>query len=388
MKLLIVTPYFAPAWGYGGPPKLLYEFAKAMVGRGHPVDVVTTDALDEKRARAGQDIFDGLTVHRFKNVSNWLAWNQKIFLPLGLGDCLARTIDRYDFVFCSDLRHPLNIVTFLACQKHHIPYGVAAFGEIPITQDWKGLLKTIYDLRFGRPMLRQATLLFAQTESEQAGYRTLIGDHPGIVLWPLAIDLSPFQNLPEPGRFRSQLQLKPTDKIVIFVGRFHRYKGLDRLIKAHANLVKKMPNLKLVLVGRDDGALDHIKQMIAQLNVSQSVFLPGSLYNEAVISAYRDSDIFAMTPTHAEETPLAGIMALATGCPVVVTDNASIPWLDQYQAGITLDNAENLRETLQQLLVDDRLRKSMSPAARRLAFERYGWPVRAKEFERLIRSRI
>lgn len=384
MKLLIITPYFAPAWGYGGPPKLLWEFAKVMVGRGHRVDVVTTDALDTSRAPAGRQTIDGITVNRFKNLTNRLAWQQKIFLPVGLGQFLNQTVDQSDFVFCSDLRHPLNILAFRACQAHPTPYGVAAFGELSIARDWKQLPKKIYDSWYGKPMLRQAKLLFAQTESEQLGYRSMIGEHTGIVVWPLAIDLTPFLSLPRFGTFRHRYHLGAADLLLLFVGRFHLYKGIDRLIGAVSQLRHPLPRLKLVLVGRDDGALAKLKQQIRQLNLDGRVLFTGPLYNEEVIAAYRDADLFALTPTHDEETPLAGIMALAAGCPVVVTKNASIPWLDDYQAGITLGSPAQLTEILQPLLENDRLRKSMSPAARQLAFERYGWETRAQEFEQLV----
>ena len=30
MKILIVIPYFAPAWAYGGPPKLMSEAASRL----------------------------------------------------------------------------------------------------------------------------------------------------------------------------------------------------------------------------------------------------------------------------------------------------------------------------------------------------------------------
>lgn len=388
MKLMIVTPYFAPAWGYGGPPKLLYEFAKAMVGRGHRVEVVTTDALDMGRAPAGQHTLDGITIDRFKNLTNRLAWQQKIFLPVGLGQFLNQTVDQYDFVFCSDLRHPLNILAFQACKAHPTPYGLAAFGELSITRDWKQLPKKIYDSWYGQPMLRQAKLLFAQTESEQLGYQTMIGEHTGIVLWPLAIDLNHYRQLPPVGQFRQRFSLSPADLVTLFVGRFHPYKGVDRLIQAHHELLKTLPHLKLVLIGRDDGALTDLRQKVTQLNLQRSVLFPGPLYNEEVIAAYHDADLFVMTPTHNEETPLAGIMALAAGCPVVVTKNAGIPWLDEYQAGITFDNPKKLTETLQPLLEDGRLRESMSQAARQLAFERYGWETRAKEFEQLVRQTL
>jgi len=48
MKVLQVTPYFAPAWGYGGVPRSVYELSKALSRLNHQVTVLTTDALSER----------------------------------------------------------------------------------------------------------------------------------------------------------------------------------------------------------------------------------------------------------------------------------------------------------------------------------------------------
>ena len=50
VKILQVTPYFAPAWAYGGPPRVMHDYAAGLVARGHAVDVFTTDVLDQARA--------------------------------------------------------------------------------------------------------------------------------------------------------------------------------------------------------------------------------------------------------------------------------------------------------------------------------------------------
>ena len=54
MRVLQVTPYFAPAWAYGGPPRVMSDFASGLAARGHEVDVLTTDVLDDERADAAR----------------------------------------------------------------------------------------------------------------------------------------------------------------------------------------------------------------------------------------------------------------------------------------------------------------------------------------------
>ena len=56
MKILIITPYFEPAWAYGGPPKVLSDLSKYLIKKGHQVTVYTTDVLD-KNSRQKESFF-------------------------------------------------------------------------------------------------------------------------------------------------------------------------------------------------------------------------------------------------------------------------------------------------------------------------------------------
>lgn len=377
MKLLIVTPYFAPAWGYGGPPKFLTEFAQSMVKLGHSVSVVTTDALDHRHNPKLREIIAGVKVYRLKNLSNSLAWHQKLFIPTGAREILDLLVPQADFVFLSDFRHLLNAACYLACQNHAVPYGLAVFGSLPITNDWKAPVKRFFDRWYGRRILRDARVLFAQNDHEAKAYEKITGPNKAVKIWPLAIDLKQFEVLSKK---------RPNHKkTILFVGRFNRYKGIDQLVRSLAKLKKRLA-VQLVLVGRDDGELDNLKKIIKQHHLQSDVILPGPLYNQDVITTMVNADIFVITPTHAEETPLAGLMALATCCPVIVNRNAQIPWLDQAGAGVTLKRDDQLTSTLLNLLTNDKLLKRMGQAARRLAFKRFDWQIRVKEFERYVKS--
>jgi len=46
MRILIVNSYFAPAWGYGGPTRLLFELSVRLVKAGHQVTVLASNAAD------------------------------------------------------------------------------------------------------------------------------------------------------------------------------------------------------------------------------------------------------------------------------------------------------------------------------------------------------
>jgi len=98
-KILYVIPYFAPAWSYGGPVKVSFDFAKELVKLGYSVTVVTTDVLDSKqRVKKLHEKIEGINVIRFKNINNKLAKNFNFYTPIGLVKWLKKNIQSFDIV--------------------------------------------------------------------------------------------------------------------------------------------------------------------------------------------------------------------------------------------------------------------------------------------------
>ena len=93
----MVVPYFQPAWAYGGIPRLAYGLSRALLERGHRVQVVTTDALDARsRLPAGREFADGLDITRLANLSNHLAYDQQLFLPRGAAEAIDKVVEQLE----------------------------------------------------------------------------------------------------------------------------------------------------------------------------------------------------------------------------------------------------------------------------------------------------
>ncbi|HQA69803.1 MAG TPA: glycosyltransferase, partial [Aggregatilineales bacterium] len=108
MHILHITPYYAPAWAYGGSVRVAYELATRTAAQGHTVTVLTTDALDAtRRAAPGMHTIDGVTVHRLPNLSNALAW-RRVFLPRGFRRAAAQFVPAADVVHVHEARSLLN----------------------------------------------------------------------------------------------------------------------------------------------------------------------------------------------------------------------------------------------------------------------------------------
>ena len=174
-------------------------------------------------------------------------------------------------------------------------------------------------------MLRRAPLLLAQTDHEAELYEQLGGRADAVRLLPLPlapieVDLESVR-----GVFRARIGVGDDERLLLFLGRINRLKGLDLLIDSVRTLLGD--GTSLAVVGRDDGQLAEIESRYAALIADGRVRLAGPLYGDDRFAAYVDADVFCLTPPHWEETSVAALEAAACGTAVVVSEQADLPGL-------------------------------------------------------------
>jgi glycosyltransferase involved in cell wall biosynthesis len=388
MKILLGVLYYEPAWAYGGPPKMVTDLARHLARRGHDVTVCTTDALDaDTRLPIGEAEIDGVRVLRFRNASNALAWRLKIFLPIGMRRWLDDNIARFDVVHLFETRTTLNAWASRAAAAAGVPFVLSVWGSLPRGEGWRALVKRRYDRQHARTLFGSASALLAQNEHEAQLYSAFGGDARRVVLWPLGVDPEEFASLPERGRLRAPLGLGDDVPLALFVGRINELKGLAPLIRAFAHAA--MPSAHLVIVGRDDGFLDAAQAIARSAGVADRVHFPGPLYGADAVAAYVDCDLFCITPTHFEETSLASLAAAACGRPILINDRCGVPWLEEFDAGVSVANDEGaIAAAMRSLLTDPARRARMGANARRMVEERFLAPRVVDQLEAIYQRVI
>jgi glycosyltransferase involved in cell wall biosynthesis len=375
MRLTYIIPFYAPAWGYGGPPRVAHDMARHLVARGHRVDVLTTDSLDAEHRLAAEEVLDGVHVHRAPNLNNRWAWQYKAFLPLGFGHQLRRYALSSELVHMFDFRTYQNAAALSLLRRRPVGprFMLSAFGELPRASGFKRPIKVVYDAAFGFGLLRRAARVLAQTPQEADEYRRFGCTEQQIRHLPLAVSLDEMPAAPPPGSFRARLGLPEAERVVLFLGRIHEYKGIELLIRATAAIARSRPDVRLVIAGRDDGYLESARSLAATLAPPGRILFPGPIYGADRFTAYRDADVFAITPTHAEQTSLAALEASAVGTPVLVTEQAPIPGLDAAGAGLTVSSTVPAISAALAALLDRPDRRAMGERGSQLVREQYSW---------------
>jgi len=115
--------------------------------------------------------------------------------------------------------------------------------------------------------------------------------------------------------------LQGDSPVVVTMGRLHGQKAHWRLIRAMADVVRRIPEAKLVILG-DGEYKEKLAALAKDLGIEKNVFLPG--YVVSPHGYVRRADLFVLSSLY-EGMPNAMLEAMACGIPVVSTDCPSGP---------------------------------------------------------------
>jgi glycosyltransferase involved in cell wall biosynthesis len=362
MKILQVTPYFPPAYAFGGPVKVVYQISRELIKRGHEVVVYTTDVKDfgSRLEIDSSNTIKGMKVHRFRNISSTLVKKLKLFITPQLALFARKEVRKFDIIHLHEYRTFQNIVIHHYARKYNVPYVLQAHGSLPRIGAWQKL-KWVYDILFGYRLLRDASKVIALTRIEAEQYKAMGVPKEKITIIPNGIDLSEYAELPPKGAFKKKFNIPENKKMILYLGRIHKTKGIDFLIRAYAHLINevKCRDAILVIVGPDDGYLNDVKALANSLGVYSSTLFTGFISNEDKLKALVDADVF-VTPSF-YGFPMTFLEACAVETPIVTTSlGDTLEWIDRNVGYVTQPTPRDLAEAICRIISDNRLRRRFS----------------------------
>ncbi len=326
MKIVHVIPFFAPAWGYGGPVRVSYELAKCSAKAGHQVSVLTTDAYDHTR-RIDQvcEEIDKVKIFRARNLSNKLAKDYNLFLPKGFSKLCQTNIKNADIVHLHSFYHFLNVIAARHCRKYKVPY-LVHLHELPVAEPLFGkvAIKKFFNKLWGITILTGAKKIICLTEQEK---ELTIKAYPFLK--------SKIEILPNP-LDPPKLLIKSTtdlikkygygkdDKILLSLSRLSDLKRIDRIIEGLAELAKTDPYYKLIVAGPDEmGNLAKLKQLACKLSVADQIKFTGAVVGQEKEDLFLLADLYVLLADY-ESFSITTLEAISYGKPVLLSPNVGI----------------------------------------------------------------
>ena len=188
-------------------------------------------------------------------------------------------------------------------------------------------------------------------------------------------------------RNRQRLGLDVGLPILLFVGRIQPLKGVDRALRALAELPD--PRALLVVVGGPSGAdgedeVARLKALAQQLGIVDRVRWVSPQPHGALASWYRAADV-CLVPSRTESFGLVALEAAACGLPVVATDVGGLQSLvDDGETGFLVDahGGEEFAVPIAQLMADPALAAEIGARAAARS-GRYAWSMTAARLRRI-----
>ncbi|HYW21043.1 MAG TPA: glycosyltransferase [Nodularia sp. (in: cyanobacteria)] len=176
--------------------------------------------------------------------------------------------------------------------------------------------------------------VIATSPQEQKHMRILVSQKGQIEMIPCGTDINQFGGIKR-SVAREKLGIAPDAKMVLYVGRFDRRKGIETLVRAVAeSSLRGKANLQLVIgggsrSGQSDGIErdcaersaegNRIANIVEQLGLQDCTTFPGRLDDTVLPLYYAAADV-CVVPSHYEPFGLVAIEAMASETPVVASN--------------------------------------------------------------------
>jgi glycosyltransferase involved in cell wall biosynthesis len=317
MKILHVIPYFTPK--RGGDVNVCNNLAKELSRSGHEVTIITSDfELDELYTKSVEK--EGVKVHSFHCYSSLFLF---LYTP-SMDNWLEKNIKTFDIVHIHDFRSYQSIIAYKYANKFKIPFIIQPHGST-LRRVSKQKLKWLFDTFFGNKIMKSANAVIAVSKEEGLHDFEMGAKNVEVIYNGLETDL--YENLPEYGKFKDKIAIE--NKIILYLGRINKSKGLATLIRSFSLFKEEFPDkVTLIISGFDDSYQDILEELVNDLNLKEDVIFTGFVSDEDKISAYRDSDLFVHSVRYMGGVGLAPIEAVLAGTPIVVSEGCGELILD------------------------------------------------------------
>jgi glycosyltransferase involved in cell wall biosynthesis len=350
----------------GGAAPVTRGLARALVGRGHQVDIVTMGygKLPREENDGGVGVFRVRGIRSRPELSHVHELATYVWSGLRKARALCRATP-YDICHCHFII-PTGIIPYvLRASGSFPPYVITSHGsDVPGFNPDRFTLLHRMTPPLLRRVLRRSSGVIVPSAALEALIRQQFGDDaPALTQIPNGVALDQFTR-------------RPKESLVLVATRLFERKGVQHVIRALATISAHGHTLE---VAGDGPQRTELERQATQLGVPARFhgWLPaGSLY-----PIFERSRVFVLASS-SDNFPVSLLEAMAAGCAIITTRAGGCPEVVG-DAGLVVepDDAQGLREALTQLIRQPTFAEELGERAARRARDHFGWPAIASRHE-------
>ncbi len=166
----------------------------------------------------------------------------------------------------------------------------------------------------------------------------------------------------------------PDERIVFYVGRLVREKGVQVLLDAAPQILSRHPQTKFIIAGKGPYA-EELHRQAVNLGIAQRVYFTGYIDDEVRNTLYSWADV-AVFPSLYEPFGIVALEGMAAKTPVVVADTGGLSEIVEHGVdGLKFypGNSRSLADMIVWLLKDRQLAQNLRQQAYRKVLEKFNW---------------
>jgi glycosyltransferase involved in cell wall biosynthesis len=356
MKIIHIHHHYWPV--IGGLENVVKALAEGMAKLGHEVHVITSTHGAEGRPR--EEVVNGVHVHR---VESFRFGYPDLTYPLEYPIDLLKNAD----VVHGHSQNSLFTVKIIEKAKKLGAKTVTHFMAVDALSDHPNSLVRLLGPLYGRWTVFRAIRSSDVRLVKSLRDREMLKSRYGIdaVYVPDGVDEG-LLNMPNKAE-EFKVRYSINEPFVVYIGRLHRLKGIDVLIKAISIATKEEPTLTAVIIGPGDQR--PYRELANRLGVGKNVVFTGFVSEEVKISAL-DASTALVLPSisnYVEVFSLAITEAWARGKPVVASTVGEVPYRMRHMVNGLLvppRNPKALADAILQLIRDRKLSERLGAKGR------------------------
>ena len=393
MKIALACPASLPATQFGGIMFLSLDIAKESAKLDHDVTIFTTDMDFANNAKTfNNDLPRQETIENF-SINRSHTWFSIHLFFVNPAMYKQMKDGEFDIIHTIGIRSFQSLIAAMIASRKNIPLVISDQGGLTTHPDLTSNLTKRILVKLQKPLIsyiiNTATRISVPNEYEKKIFLEFCPESK-ITVIPNGINLD-ILNI-EGIDFKKKYDIN--SDFVLFLGRFHKIKGLDILIESINILKNKIQNknIKFVIMGVDFGFESEMVEIIKKNKLGDVIKIIKNPPREDVIAAYRASK-FLVYPSRWELSPLTPLEAFAFKKTVISTNVHGIPSTIQHNQNCILidsDDPNMLSKSILELLDDEKKCEKLGNSGYELVLEKCNSKVMVKNtlamYEQIIKE--
>lgn len=315
---------------------LTLNLAKMMAKSGHKVFIITTVQYIEL---AGETQYQGIKVHKiYTKYNNRWRWYLSLYNPQVVGKvkeiiknvnpdiCHFQHIHTYISYYCFKIAKKNSKAVFLTSHDvmlfsyaKLLPKNGNCFYKLSVFEMIKQVKKRYNPFRnmIIRHYLKYIDKIFSVSNAVEKilkinGIKNVVTIYNGINVSDFILDQKSLDN------FNNKYKLSGR-KVILFGGRLSGAKGGEAILKALLIIIKRVPNVILLIAGNKDEYAETMIKIAKEYNVHNHIIFTGWLNRNDITVAYYAADVVVVPSLYLDPFPTINLEAMATKTPLVST---------------------------------------------------------------------